>query len=282
MAIHIITDSASDIDQAEAMEKGISMVPLSISIGDETYLDGVTLDNKQFYELLSSRKDTLPTTSQPSPMDFLACFEAAKANGDEVVAVLIASSLSGTFQSASIAQSMCGYDKIYLVDSGSAATGERLLVDVALSLRESGMDGKSISDQLEQLKGSVRLYAMVDTLEYLKRGGRISKTAASIGTLAKLKPIISFYSGTLSLAKKSLGIGRAIKELCNFMEQYPPDPRYPVYLPYSYNRDNSAKLLALVRERYPQLDIKGEFGLGCTIGTHVGPGAVGLVYISQP
>ncbi len=211
MSIKIITDSAADYEQQELIDKDIICVPLSITWEDKTYLDGIDLSKHDFYQKLLS-KNSFPMTSQPSPDAFLQHFKAAKDQGDTVVAILLASALSGTYQSANIAWDMAEYDQIYLVDSSTAASSLRMLTDVAVSLRDQGLDGATIAREIEGLKSRTRLYAMLDTLEYLHQGGRLTRTQAAIGGLTRLKPIITINpDGSIAVAEKCLGKGRAYK-----------------------------------------------------------------------
>ena len=170
MAIRIITDSAADFDREVAKRRKIDIVSLSVQFGSASFLDGKNLTTEVFYKLLKEGKEN-PKTAQPSPADFLTLFEEAKAAGDQVVVVSLSGALSGTLQSASIAKDMCEYEPIYIVDSRSATAGMQILVNYACKLRDSGLPAQDIAAQLEQLRGKIRIFAMVDTLEYLRRGG---------------------------------------------------------------------------------------------------------------
>lgn len=169
MAIRIITDSAADFDREVAKRRKIDIVSLSVQFGSASFLDGKNLTTEVFYKLLKEGKEN-PKTAQPSPADFLTLFEEAKATGDQVVVVSLSGALSGTLQSASIAKDMCEYEPIYIVDSRSATAGMQILVNYACKLRDSGLPAQDIAAQLEQLRGKIRIFAMVDTLEYLRRG----------------------------------------------------------------------------------------------------------------
>ena len=182
MNFNIVTDSTSDITQVDAREKNIQVVPLRILFEDGEYHDGINISTEEFYNKLESAK-VLPQTSQPSPEDFFKIFEKAKNNDEAVLVITLSSSLSGTYQSATIAKNICEYEKIYIVDSQTVTLGLKVLVDYAISLRN---DGKSIEETfeiLEREKQNIRIFAAVDTLEYLKKGGRLSSAAALAGTL---------------------------------------------------------------------------------------------------
>ena len=279
MAIRILTDSAADFESRELAEKNIRRVSLEVRFGDDTYLDGVNIDKDEFYRLLTGRKDS-PTTSQPSPEAFLKEFEAARDAGDSVVAVLISSTLSGTYQSACLAKELCGYEEIYLVDSRSASAGERILVDIAWDMAAKGCSAFEIAAELNRLREKLRIYAVVDTLEYLCRGGRLSKAEAQLGSLAHVKPILTLnFEGVIRSRDKAMGLTRARSKLLKLLEQTPFDSRYPVYPLYSHSMDNCRKLCEEFCALYPQARMAEAVGMGPTIGTHVGPGLLGLVYL---
>ena len=272
MAIRIITDSASDMERADALALGVHVVPLKVQFGETTYLDGETITKPEFYTLLLEG-EVSPTTSQPTPEDFLTLFEAAQEAGDQVVAVLLSSSLSGTVQSAVIAKGMCGYDGIHI--------GEQLLVRHACKLRDQGCTAQEIADALDELKSRIRIYAVIDTLEYLRRGGRLSNLQASIGTVTRLKPVITLREGKVVVAGKGFGTAAAVKQAMKFIAEAPADPAYPAFSVYSDDQRSEEQLLPKLAEAglLPENLLHGS--LGATIGTHVGPGAMGLIYIAQ-
>ena len=171
MGIRIITDSSADFELAAAKRRGVSVVSMSIQFGGASFLDGKSITHDLFYRLLQERKEN-PSTSQPTPADFLRVFEEAKAAKEPAVAILLSSALSGTLQSALIAKEMCGYDPIYIVDSMTATAGIQILVNYACKLRDSGLPAPEIAEAVERIKDRVRIFAVIDTLEYLRRGGR--------------------------------------------------------------------------------------------------------------
>ena len=247
--IRILTDSACDLSAQELEHYGITAVPLSIHFGETVYRDGVTLEKDRFYELLRESEE-FPKTSQPSPSDFESHFEEAKRADDEVVAVLISSALSGTYQGAQIAKTMADYDKIYLVDSLTATVGERLLLLEAVKLRDAGKSAAEIAEALEALKKRITIWACLDTLEYLYKGGRLSRTAAGIGTLANMKPIITVTGdGNVAVHKKCIGQKRSMEQLVRLTEGKRPDPAYPLFGLYTYDRANCAALAARMAAR---------------------------------
>lgn len=276
----ILTDSAADLTSEELERYGISVVPLSIHFGEDTYRDGETLDKKRFYELLQESGE-FPKTSQPSPTDFEGYFEEAKNAGDELIAVLLSSALSGTYQGAQIAKNMVDYDGIHLIDSLSATVGERLLLLQAVKLRDEGRSAAEIVSELEALKHRICIWASLDTLEYLCKGGRLSRTAAGIGTLANMKPIITVSpEGTVSVLKKCIGQKRSMDQIIQLLDGKRPDPAYPLFGLYTYDQSNCDALLARMAEHGQEWRVEDSLNIGPTIGAHVGIGAYGIAYIA--
>lgn len=280
MAVRMITDSAADFDSAVAKRRNIDIVPMSIQFGNASFLAGRTLSNEVFYKLLQEGKEN-PSTSQPTPAAFLQLFEQAREAGDQVVAVLLSGSLSGTLQSALIAKEMCGYDPIYLVDSRSASAGVQILVNYACKLRRSGLPAADIARELERLKGRVRIFAVIDTLEYLRRGGRLTGLQAGLGSVTKLKPTISVSEGAVSIVGKSFGAAAAVRHLLKLLEAHPVDDDYPSYFLYTDDKSREELLLPKLRElgRLPRR--LHYCSVGPTIGAHIGPGALGMAYIES-
>ena len=281
MAIRIITDAAADLTREERKALSVSVVPLQVIFGEETFLAGETLDRDVFWNRLIAGEN--PTTSQPSPEMFLHVFEDAQKAGDEVVYIAISSALSGTMQSAMLARSMVSNETIHIVDSLSAAIGQKLLVLAACRLRDEGrLSGAEIAQEIASLRSRLHVYATVDTLEYLARGGRISRAAASIGTLAQLKPLIMISEeGKVDVFSKSIGSHRAIDALTKKIASYDIDPSYPVIPVYSHTAENAdAFMRRLVKENLP-CDARLLTDLGPAIGTHVGPNAFGLAFIEK-
>lgn len=281
MKIHILTDSSADFEQEELIQKDIICVPLTITFGNESFLDGAELAKDDFYTRLLKR-ETFPTTAQPSPEAFLEHFKKAKENGDAVICILLSSGLSGTVQSATIAKGMIDYDQIYVIDSLTATTAIRLLVDIACGLREEGRDAASLAQEITALVARAKIIAMIDTLEYLHRGGRLTKTQAKMGSLVNLKPIITLNSqGKIDVIDKCLGFSRAIKSIQKLFEKHPYDERYPVYLPFAHDKTNGLKLVSEAEKKWPVVDAKHLYNIGPTIGTHTGAGAFGFAYIEK-
>ena len=200
--IRIITDSAADFEPHELKENNIYCVPMQISFNDVEYKENENLSKEQFYELLE-KCDCFPKTSQPAPHDFEVLLKEFMKNNDECIIITVSSSLSGTYQNASLVKNILAYENCYIVDSLNAAAGERLLTDYAIKLRNDGKSAKEIFGELEILKTKIKLYACLDTLEYLHRGGRLSKTAYTVGMIANIKPVIHILKdGTIKVSPK--------------------------------------------------------------------------------
>ncbi len=277
--IRILVDSSSDYTVEEIRQKGLDLIPISIAIGEKSYVDGFDMGRDEFYEILQHSSD-FPKTSQPSPQAFLDVFEEVKKKGDELICILLSSELSGTFQTAQMAKNMAEYDKIYLIDSRSATYTIKLMADYALQLRNEGKTAPEIVQKIEAIKSRVKVFAALNTLEFLGRGGRISKTAAAIGDLANIKPIITLtVEGGIGILGKCLGKNKAIMSIIRQVEELGVDNRFPAYAIYSYGDENCI----FFEEKLHKEGIRtaNRLQIGSTIGTHIGPGAFGIVFVAR-
>ncbi|MBE5960305.1 MAG: DegV family protein [Lachnospiraceae bacterium] len=280
MAIRILTDSTSDFTPEEAKQAGIALVPLHVIFDQEEYLDGVTLNKEEFYQKLEST-ELLPQTSQPSPNEFLSHFEDAKEAGDDLIVITVSSKLSGTCQSALLAKDICEYNRIYIVDSLSVTLGLKCLTQYALFLKEAGKNAEQIVASLEEAKHRLKLFAVVDTLKYLKKGGRLSGTAALAGTLLNIKPIIKVEEGLVIMAAKSRGRNNAYGKIIELMtEEGAPDFSLPYQIGYTGVPDTLDAFCNTIQSSFP-LPFTPLTGIGCTVGVHAGPGACGIAYFSK-
>lgn len=278
--IKIITDSTSDIDVTYAKELNIDIVPLKVIIDGKEYKDRIDLQPDQFYHLLEE-SEVLPTTSQPSPQEFLNYYEEAKEQGDSVIVMTLSSTISGTYQSANIAKDLAEYEDIYVIDSLNATQALRLLVLKAIALREEGKDAKTIFQELEVYKERIRIVAFVDTLEYLCKGGRMSKTVAAAGTLLKVKPIIGLRDGKLEMFSKARGTQKATAKIIELIhEDGEIDFNEPICIGYTGNDDGLNKFEQTLRDEFGFNDVLHGF-VGPVIGTHAGPGARLIAYIRK-
>ena len=278
MAIRIITDSTSDIPLENCPSLGIDIIPLSVIIDGKKYTDGVDLKKEQFYELLE-KSTTLPTTSQVNPDGFLGLFQQYTDAGDEVMVILISSKLSGTYQSAVIAKDMVGSDRIRVVDSLSATFGLALLVYEAIRLRDSGSTVEDIYHHLMALRDSVKFLAGVDTLKYLKMGGRLSSSAAIIGGMLQIKPLVSVIGGEVKSVGKVRGQKAVLSHLADTLKSHPPDTRYPIVFGHTLAPHLLDELNELIKD--VELGARYVCEIGCVIATHSGPGCIGFAYIPE-
>lgn len=277
--IRILVDSSSDYLMEEIKEKNLEIAPIGIVIGNETYFDGQNLERDHFYEILKE-SEAFPQTSQPSPQEFLDIFKDAKEKHDDLVCILLSSALSGTYQSAVLAKQMADYERIFLIDSLSASFNIKILADYALDLVAQRKTTEEIVTAVEGMKSKVKVYAALDTLEYLARGGRISKATAAIGQLANIKPIITISEqGEVTLLGKALGKNKAISQILQYLGELEIDSRFPVYAIYSYGTENCEHF----QEKLSQtgVSVARQMQIGPTIGTHVGPGAFGIVFVRK-
>lgn len=275
MSIRIVTDSAADI--VEKIE-GLTVLPLKVIFGEMTYLDGVNLSHQEFYEKLIET-DSLPATSQVNPYEFETCFAEAVQAGDDVVAVILSSQLSATWQSAMNA-AMNFPGRVFVVDSLNVAFGQRILVEYALRLRDQGRSAAEIAQELEVAKGRIHTIALLDTLEYLKRGGRVSAAAAFAGGLLSIKPVIAVDEGKVAILGKARGSRQGNNMLMETVRKCGIDFSMPLALGYSGLSDKLLqKYIAdshtLWEGHEDQLRI---VTIGGTIGTHAGPGAIGVAF----
>ena len=282
MAVKIIIDSAADIGEKEANDKGVIMLPMTITFGDNDYRDGKDLTPEEFYEKLIE-SDELPKTGQVTPFLFEEEFERWTANGDEVVCITISSKLSGTHAAA--CQAAKNYQgKVFVVDSLNAAIGERLLCDLALRRVAENRSAAEIAAELEREKNRIRLMAVLGTLEYLKKGGRISKAVAFAGEMLSLKPVIALVDGEVKLVGKALGSKKGNNLLNRLVgESGGIDFTMPYGVVWSglekSTLDKYVKDSAHLWQDHTQA--VPAYILGGTIGTHVGPGAIGVAFFGK-
>lgn len=281
MAVQIIVDSTADFSAKEIEKRQITCIPMTITFGNEQYIDGVDLTKEEFFVKLMNEKE-FPKTSQPSPAKFAECFEEAKENGDDVVAILVSGALSGTVQSATIAKDIAEHEGVHIVDSNTVTLGIRLLVDHAVRMRDQGKSAAEIVERLEELKGRVRIYAGLDTLEYLQKGGRISKTAASLGRLAGIKPIITIdEEGKVAVCGKQRGNKNVFRQIIKYIDAEMPDENYSVYFLYSADKKNCISFIQTLQKNGMDFGKIKTREIGPTVGSHIGPGGFGIVYVAN-
>lgn len=276
--IRIITDSGSDF--CPPYPKNLTVMPLTIHFGTEEYRDGQTIDHKTFYEKLVSGSE-LPTTSLIPPGEFQQEFDKAEAAGETVIAVLLSSKLSGTYQSAVLAAQ--DREKVYVVDSMNATLGEQILVKYAIRLVNQGLSATDIVAELERAKSHVNLMGMPDTLDYLHRGGRISKTVAVLGGALSIKPVLRLVDGVVVMIGKARGSKNGNNYLIQEVSKSGVDFTKPLCLGYTGLSDELlqryiADSRQLWEGKAEELPIST---VGATIGTHVGPGAIVVAFFDN-
>ncbi len=282
MAVRFIVDSASDILPSEAKEQNMIHLPLKVMFGNEEFSDAVNLSHAEFYDRLVE-SDVLPSTSQVTPAEFADAYEEIVAAGDTAVVITISSKLSGTYQSAMIAAQ--DYEgKIFVVDSLNAAVGERILAMRGIELAKEGLSAGEIAVKLDEEKTKIRLLALLDTLEYLKKGGRISSVVAFAGGVLAIKPVIAVVDGAVELVGKARGSKQGnnlLREL--IAKSNGIDFDKPFSLAYTGNSD--ALLQKYIKDSAELWEGKTDnlpiHTVGCAIGTHVGPGAVAVTFFEK-
>ena len=276
--VQIITDSTSDLTTQEAAALHVHLIHMRVIFEDGVYVDGVDIDKETFYAKQAEAK-VLPKTTQLNPQEYCDAFQPLLDTGDEVVAILLSSKLSGSFQSASIAAGMVeGGERLHLVDSLNATIGEGLLVREAVRLRDAGKSAGEIAAQLEELRSRVRFLAFVGTLKYLKMGGRISAATAAVGSMLHISPVVAVVDGEVKAVGKVRGSQKILDYTLEFAKEYPVDTRYGVVFGHSRCQETAETYREKVSEALGLRDHTME-ELGAVIGTHAGPGCYGLVYI---
>lgn len=276
--VKIIADSSANISQIEAKEMGITVLPLGISFNEEEFLDDINISIDEFYERLTTSK-VFPKTSQLSMELLEQTYNEAKKNNETILLILLSSKLSGTVNCANLVKNNGGYDNVYVYDSKGATALNRILVDVALQNKEK--PAEEIIKILDEVRDRIELYAALDTLEYLHKGGRLSKTKAVVGNMLGLKPILTILKdGSLDVKAKAIGLNNAIKTINNLVEKSGGiDTNYPVYFLYSKIDTNGKKL----QKCYEHLNLKQTklLNLCSVIGCHIGAGVAGIVYVRK-
>lgn len=277
MAVRLIVDSACDFTPEEIKKYDLEVLAIKTLFGEEEYLDGITLSHDEFFEKLIE-SDTMPTTSQVAPYEYEEAFERIKASNDEAVCITLSSKLSGGYQSANIA--LEGYeDCVTIVDSENVCVGERILTMLAIELRDKGCSAKEIAEVLNEKKKNIRLIALLDTLEYLKKGGRISATVAIAGAVLSIKPVIAIENGEVAILGKARGSKNGNNMLRQLIEKEGGiNFDMPFCLAYSGLCDELLK--KYIKDNGDVYDGKelSISTIGSAIGTHIGPGAIAAAF----
>lgn len=277
--IRILTDTGSDIPYLSAGDIGIEIVELDIRFDDMAYDYRNDADFSVFYKTLTQSK-TLPTTSLVSPGQYLPIFEDVKEKGGEMLVVTISGGLSGTYQSAVSARDMCGYDGITVVDSRQCAVTQRMLVEHAVKMRDEGQSRDAMAKALEELRDRLSLLVLLDTLTFLRKGGRIPSTLAILGEVLNMKPVVTVRDGKVEPLKKVRGAKAGVRALWDQFEASTNDPDWPVYFGYTHDKAKGEEFMTATKDKY-NLAQCGLFSVGGVIGTHAGPGAIAIGYMKK-
>lgn len=282
MAIKLIIDSASDIPVSYAKEHGMTYLPLPVTIGEKQYLSGVDITPQAFYEILIE-SDCLPVTSQVSPFAFEQAFRTAIEQGDTPVAITLSSKLSGTYQSACIAAANFG-GQAFVVDSMNVSLGQAILVYYAERLIAQGISAPALVSELDRAKQKIKVIALLDTLEYLKKGGRISAATAVVGGILSIKPVVSVVNGEVQLIGKARGSKQG-NNLLNEMVANSHGVDFSMPLTLAFSSLSDALLQKYIADSHQLWEGRVSnlpvLTIGATIGTHAGPGAIGVAFFEQ-
>ena len=279
----IATDSAADFEMNELQKMNVTYLPMSVMFGEDQYLENISISKEEFFERLKSDSH-FPKTSQPSPAMFEELFENAKKNSDEVVYLPLSSGLSGDYQTAMSVKNMVGYEGIYVIDTLTCTGGQRLLVEKAVKMRDEGYTGAQIAEKMESLKEKTVIYTVMDTLEYLFKNGRLSNAAYYIAQLGHIKPIMHCAAnsqGKAEIVSKHIGLNKAIRYIVDRLDDEVPDPEYPFYVMYTYDKVNAYKLVEKLKEKGIEVSEDRIIPVGATVGAHIGPYACAVASIKK-
>ena len=280
MNVRIVVDSTADT--SPEIRDRLTVVPLTVHFGDQEYVDGITITHKQFYEKLVE-SDVMPTTSQPTPEAFADVFRQAEQADEQVVVLTVSSKLSGTYQSATIAAADFS-GRVWVVDTQSVAIGSGILAELALRMADQGMDAPSIAAQLERERENIRVIALLDTLEYLKKGGRISKTVAFAGGMLSIKPVAAIQNGEIAILGKARGSKQGNNLLITEIQKA-GGVNFDKPLLLGYTGLSDALLEKYVLDSGDLWDGYGNCIrstiIGSVIGTHAGPGAIAAAFFKK-
>ena len=273
--LRIFTDSGSSIKREETEALGVELIPLKILLGDEEFLDGVDLELDYFYDKLINDK-IFPKTSLPALDDLKQKVDEYVKNGDEVLIITISSEISGTNNAINLLFS--GYKGVRVFDSKMAVGGLRILVEEANKYRNESID--YVVDKLNDLLPRIKIMAIPETLDYLFKGGRLSKTEFLIGSLLKIKPVIGFKHGKVCVVAKRLGLNNAMRYLAESLVEFDCDENYQIIASYTYNKNNIDRVIDMISDKYKPL-VKTYDNLDPAIACHWGPNAFGFVFVSK-
>lgn len=275
----IVTDTGSDILEREAKEMQIELVQICSNFPDITFGRNTEEDFAAFYQKLRTSEE-LPVSSQPSPVSFQEIYEKAWEQGQEVLVITISSELSGTYNGAVLAKELADYEKVWVVDSKQASLSERMLVEYAVKLRDSGMEMEELVAHLEEARNRIVLTGVPESLLYLKKGGRISPVVAAVGGAIGIKPVLKLNRGIIECCAKARGMKLAKAAMRDFLEKNRVDESMPVMFAHSDNEEQGKEFMEETAERYGLSDCRLH-EVGMAIGTHIGPNAILLCFLAE-
>jgi len=276
--IKVITDSTSDLPKGVAEKYDIEVLPLTIFFDEDEYRDWIDIAPKAFYERMR-KAEKLPTTSQVNPNSFKEKYEQFLQNYDHIISLHLSSDASGTYNSAVIARDMVDKDRITVIDTRNYTYGFGQMVVEAARMAQGGKSVDEVVDRINYLISNVKTLFVVDTLEYLKKGGRLSATKATIGTLLNLKPILTVEDGKIVAIDKARGMKKALRRIVELMQEQGVDLKsQTIKVGHADNIEHLKDFESAIEEAYGYVE-KEEFEIGCVIGVYCGPGTVVIHYI---
>ena len=277
--VKIVTDSSCDLSLERCAELGVEMLPITVSFGEESYRANLDLTTEDFYQKLAAA-DELPHTAQITPAQFQEYFKPFVDSGDEVVCLFISSKMSGTLQSATVAKDILGATNIYLPDTLNVTFALGLLVEEAVKMRDRGLTAPQIVEEIQGLVPRVRLWAFIDDLKYLKMGGRLSASSALVASILGICPIITLKDGLVEVVGKARGKKAAFAAIRKFVEKEPISSDYCVTVGHANVPENCKAFEEYMGDLLKKREVHTQ-AIGSIVGTHTGPGAVGLAYIKK-
>ena len=277
--VKIVTDSSCDISPQRCAELGVELLPITVNFGDQSYRANLDITTEEFYDKLAAAQE-LPKTAQITPAQFEKIFKPYQESGDDVVCLFISSKMSGTLQSARVAKNILGAENILLPDTLNVTFALGLLVEEAVKMRDAGMTGAEIVEKIEELIPRIRLFAMIEDLKYLKMGGRLSATSALVASILGICPIITLKDGLVEVVGKARGKKAAFAAIRKWVEKEPISSDYCVTMGHANVPENCKALQEFLGDLLKKREVH-VCSIGSIVGTHTGPGAVGLAYIKK-
>lgn len=275
--IKLIVDSTSEISKEEAESLGLKIIPMKVTIDEKEYLVGENLSTEEFFEKLSNCK-SLPKTTQINSEEYIEAIKPILENGDEVFVMCLSSGLSGSFNSLRIAYENLKSDKVRIFDTETTTFAYKALVMEAINLINLGVSLDELEKELNILKSKIRIYAVIDNIKYLIKGGRLSYAKGIVATALNIKPIVTIKNKKVEMLTKSVGFSLGMKTICKLINNV--DFSKGMYYGHANDKDKATKLKNLIYDKLG-IEFKNICGIGPIIGTHVGQGCVGVVYFEK-